>query len=154
RLAFMARFPSRGLLKFIRHQLAETSADVSDRELLEQFFSEQDENAFKTILKRHGPMVLRVCQRLLRQREDAEDVFQATFLFLARKASSLGWGNTIGPWLCRVAQRLAQNVQRSRIRQQAREARSLRDPSVETALGQISALELVAIIEEEVGNLP
>ena len=61
----------------------------TDAELLERFArrdSEGAELAFSTLVDRHGPMVLRVCRRLLDDPNDAEDAFQATFLVLLRRA--------------------------------------------------------------------
>ena len=52
----------------------------TDRQLLDEFAARGDESAFAALLSRHGPTVLRVCRRVLRQEQDAEDAFQATFL--------------------------------------------------------------------------
>ena len=79
----------------------------TDAELAERFARHRDEAAFEALLKRHGPMVLRLCRRLLRCEHDAEDVFQATFLVFARKAGALRKGASVGPWLFGVASRLA-----------------------------------------------
>src|SRR5947209_3367571 len=64
-------------------------ADGADAHLLAQFVKERDEEAFAALMGRHGPMVLGVGRRVLRGRQDAADVFQATFLVLVRKAASL-----------------------------------------------------------------
>ena len=80
---------------------------LTDRELLHRFVAEQDQAGFEEVVRRHGAMVLRVCQRLLGHAQDAEDAFQATFLVLVRKARSLRHGDRLGPWLYGVACRVA-----------------------------------------------
>src|SRR5713226_761890 len=74
-------------------------AGTPDEELLEQFVTQRDEAAFAALLRRHGPMVWGVCQRLLAHRQDAEDAFQATFLILARKAAAIGRRKLLANWL-------------------------------------------------------
>ena len=78
---------------------------LSDGRLLERFVAQQDEAAFETLVRRHGPMVLRVCQRVLRHTQDAEDAFQATFIVLARKAGDVVKQESVGSWLHGVAWR-------------------------------------------------
>src|SRR5712664_413498 len=82
-------------------------AEASDGQLLERFARCREEAAFALLLRRHGPMVLGVCRRVLRQVEDAEDVFQATFLLLAQKVGSIRKRESVGSWLHGVAYRLA-----------------------------------------------
>ena len=78
------------ILQHIRRLVAiETVSQVSDAALLERFVAQRDESAFALLLKRHGPMVLRLARRLLEQEQDAEDILQATFLLFARKAGSI-----------------------------------------------------------------
>ncbi len=79
----------------------------SDADLLEQFVRGGNETAFATLLKRYGPMVFGVCRRVLRDRHEAEDAFQATFLLLVRKAASLRQPELLGNWLYGVAYRTA-----------------------------------------------
>jgi hypothetical protein len=62
---------------------------LTDQQLLQQFLVMKEEVAFATLVERHGPMVLSVCQAVLHHTQDAEDVFQATFLVLARKSASI-----------------------------------------------------------------
>lgn len=150
----MADSRSSALLDYIRGQLAAAEADaLSDRELLRRFAAHQDEPAFKILLRRHGPMVLNVCQRVLERKEDAEDVFQATFLVLARKAGALRWRESISAWLYEVAHRLAREARRKQLRQQARESRA-QTRSVEDPLSEISGRELLSILDEALASLP
>src|SRR5437879_5074191 len=79
----------------------------SDGPLLEAFLTRRDEAAFEALLRRHGPMVLGVCRRLLGNAHDAEDAFQATFLVLVRKASTIRPRELVGHWLYGVACRTA-----------------------------------------------
>ncbi|MBI1915117.1 MAG: RNA polymerase sigma factor, partial [Planctomycetes bacterium] len=96
-------------------------AGATDGELLERFSARQEEAAFAVLLHRHGSMVLGVARRVLRQQQDAEDVLQATFLVLARKAGSIRKRESVGSWLHGVAYRLAVEAKGQRTRRQARE---------------------------------
>src|SRR5438132_3814073 len=79
----------------------------SDAELLECFNQSRDETAFAALVNRHGPMVLAVCRRLLLDRHEAEDAFQATFLVLVHKSAALKQPHLLAPWLHKVALRIA-----------------------------------------------
>ncbi|WP_165226643.1 sigma-70 family RNA polymerase sigma factor [Aquisphaera insulae] len=93
----------------------------SDARLLERFARRREEAAFRELVERHGPRVLRVCRRMLACDHDVQDVFQATFLTLARKAGRVSWTGSAGPWLGSVARRLALHARGSLVRQRARE---------------------------------
>src|SRR5262245_48074824 len=83
-------------------------AEASDRQLLARFSGCRDEAAeaaFAVLVRRHGPMVLRVCVQVLGERHIAEDAFQATFLILARKAGTIDRPELLGHWLYGVALR-------------------------------------------------
>ena len=93
--------------------------EAGDAELLGRFVARSDEAAFEALLRRHGPMVLRVARRALRSEADAEDVFQATFLLLARKAASIRKRESLASWLHGVARRLALRASADRARRRA-----------------------------------
>ena len=87
-----------------------TVGGLTDGQLLERFTAqgrEAPELAFATLVERHGPMVFRVCRSVLRDPDEAHDAFQATFLVLVRRASSLWVRDSLGPWLHQVAYRVA-----------------------------------------------
>src|SRR5438046_2221611 len=93
----------------VLHQLCErlVSCGPSDGQLLELFLTRRDEAAFDTLVRRHGPMILGVCRRVLKNSHDAEDAFQATFLVLVRKAATIHPRELVGHWLYGVAYRTA-----------------------------------------------
>ena len=93
----------------------------SDAALLERFANGREEAAFVALVRRHGPRVERICRRILRNEHDVEDVFQATFLVLARKAAGISWCQTVSPWIDGVARRLALHARSGAARQQSRE---------------------------------
>src|SRR5262245_45352247 len=90
------------VLRHVRRLVGEAD-QTTDRELLDRFLGDRDEEAFRDLVQRHGPMVLGVCRRLLGNGHDAEDAFQATFLVLAGKAASVRYGRALSSWLYQVA---------------------------------------------------
>ena len=95
--------------------------ECSDRQLLERFARQRDEEAFAALVRRHAALVYGVGWRLLRQVQDTEDVFQATFLVLARKAGSVPWRSSVANWLYGVARRLALKVRADARRRRQRD---------------------------------
>jgi DNA-directed RNA polymerase specialized sigma24 family protein len=86
--------------------------ELSDASLLEQFITRRDESAFAALVARHGAMVLRSCRRILGNVQETEDVFQAVFLILARKAHTLKQPDALAGWLHGVARRAALKARR------------------------------------------
>jgi RNA polymerase sigma factor (sigma-70 family) len=125
----------------------------SDRELLLRFAQTQDGDAFALLLHRHGPMVLGVARRVLGDYQTAEDVFQATFLTLARKAATIRRAESLPGWLHGVTFRHALRARRTSQRRQRREA-AVRPPDPPTPLAQLTALELLSILDQELQALP
>src|SRR5262245_13762260 len=100
--------PLNAVIRHLRRAaLLQDGAGRTDGELLESFIDQKDEAAFEALVRRHGPMVLGVCRRVVRNHHDAEDAFQATFLVLARKASSVSPRERVANWLYGVALRTA-----------------------------------------------
>ena len=128
-------------------------ADAEDRELLEQFAVHQNEAAFTALLRRHGPMVWGVCQRLVPHRQDAEDCFQATFLVLCRKAGSIGRADQLANWLFGVARRAALNAQSQRARRARHESLCPTLPDVSGA-APTPWDDTPSVLDEELARLP
>jgi RNA polymerase sigma factor (sigma-70 family) len=131
----------------------QTGRGLGDRELLERFVGANDEAAFTVLVERHGPMVLGVCRRALRNAHDAEDVCQATFLVLARKAASIRKTASLGSWLHRVASSVAANLKRERFRREHRE-RAVPSPRPRDPVSELSQREVQAALDEELQRLP
>src|SRR5207245_6466835 len=96
------------VVRHIRSLVAsEGAGHLPDHVLLQRFTQEHEERAFAALVRRHGPLVLGVCRRVLRDWHDAEDAFQATFLVLVRKAGSIRKPELLRNWLYGVACRTA-----------------------------------------------
>jgi RNA polymerase sigma factor (sigma-70 family) len=131
---------------------ADPSGGPTDRQLLGRFAAERDEDAFAELVRRHAPMVLGVARRVLHDAHDAEDVSQAVFLVLARKAASVRWRDSVGGWLFPVVYRLALKVRGGRERRRAREVQA--DPEAAVTPSAERTLELREVLDEELGRLP
>jgi RNA polymerase sigma factor (sigma-70 family) len=101
--------------------LGRDAAGVSDSLLLKLFLTDHDEAAFEAIVRRHGPMVLGVCKRVLQNASDADDAFQAAFLVLVRKAATLAQPELMGHWLYGVAYQTARAARNAANRRRAKE---------------------------------
>ncbi len=137
---------------------AGTVAGLAEGQLLDRFVRRRDASAFEVLIERHGPMVLGVCRRILRDPNDVEDAFQATFLVLVRKAGSIRDRGILGPWLHSVASKTALRARANARRHSGVIARSLvTDPLDELAFDPRDAHDRVehdGILDEEVGRLP
>jgi RNA polymerase sigma factor (sigma-70 family) len=140
------------VLRHIRG-LAARPAATADRDLLERFTAGRDEAAFTELVHRHGPLVLGVCRRLLRDPNDADDAFQATFLVLARKAGSISNRESVGGWLYQVAHNTALKARHSAAARRRRERRMGTRPPAD-ALDEVTGRELLAVLDEELARLP
>jgi RNA polymerase sigma factor (sigma-70 family) len=135
-----------------RAALQPDGGELPDRQLLEAFVTRRDEVAFEMLLQRHGPMVMGVCRRLLRDCHDAEDAFQATFLVLVRKARSISTPALLGNWLYGVAYRTALEAKRASARRKAKE-RQAGMARIEAGEHQKS-LDWRPLLDQELSRLP
>jgi polysaccharide biosynthesis/export protein len=128
--------------------------DLPDRQLLEQFTAsdDRDELLFDALVERHGPMVLRVCCRLLDDTNDAEDAFQATFLVLLRHARSIRHMSSLAAWLYGVALRVASWARVDSARRRRIERHVIRQATERNA--EPDRQDLRAMIDFELARLP
>jgi RNA polymerase sigma factor (sigma-70 family) len=127
--------------------------ESADSQLVARVAKRRDEAAFTELVERHGPMVLGVCHRVLRNEHDAEDAFQATFLVLARKAGTIRKSNSVASWLYGVAQRAAQRMKRGADRRRRYE-RGEAPMTAERPPDEVASQDVRAILDEELGRLP
>jgi RNA polymerase sigma factor (sigma-70 family) len=141
------------LRSLIRRLLAAQAREGPDRPLLERFLAHKDEAAFAALVERHGAMVLGVARNVLGHRQDAEDVFQATFLVLARKAGSVREQGSLGSWLHGVAYRLALKARSAAAARRRHESGAPgRPPGISP--DDLTWRELSAVLHEELERLP
>jgi RNA polymerase sigma factor (sigma-70 family) len=132
---------------------AQGYAALTDAQLLDAFVAHRDEGAFAALVRRHGPMVLGVCRRVLGNPHDAEDAFQSTFLVLVRKAGSIWHGHLLNNWLYGVACRTATKVK-------ARTARWRAIPQTQIEVHAVAPenerawSDLRPVLDQEVCRLP
>src|SRR5262249_3089900 len=136
------------------------AADVPDGQLLEQFRLNQDEAAFSSLVQRHGPLVLGVCKRVLRDAHDDEDVFQGTFFVLARKAGSIRRPEAVSSWLYGVAYKVAARARAESQKRQTHEQQVQAmfsdelSPSNSSPLTDAQRRELRLVLDDELNRLP
>ena len=121
-----------------------------DADLLARFAADGDGDAFAALVERHGPLVYGTARRLLADPNSADDVFQATFLALARRAAYLRNPRALPAWLHRSAVRAALKVRR-----RPTPARLAVEPPVHDGPpDELVRRDLLATIDAELDRLP
>ena len=144
----------RGRSKVTDSSRVASSIVLNDRELLVRFLA-GDEAAFSELVQRHSGLVWGACQRILRNAEDADDAFQATFLVLARKARSLQWQDSIAGWLLETARRTSlklraiaarrRKVEDLSMQQREKEASmSVDSPAIQASVHELASTPAIA----------
>ena len=94
---------------------------MDDWELLQAYVKQRSEAAFAELVRRHLNWVHSAACRQVRDVHLAEDVTQAVFVLLARKAGSLRRGTILAGWLFRTARFVAARTIRAEQRRKVRE---------------------------------
>src|SRR5262249_48748924 len=139
------------LRRLTRGMTAETLRDQSDRQLVERLLAGRDEAVFEAIVRRHGPMVYRVCWRVLQQEQDAEDAFQATFLILAQQVRTVRRPASLASWLHGIARR---GALKARAQSATRRHQERKWPTANLPPEEVPWRELRAVLDAELERLP
>ena len=134
--------------------LVRAAADRPDADLLTAFVRDRDADAFAALVRRHGPMVLGVCRRVVGDVHTADDAFQAVFLVLARRAAAVRPRAAVGNWLYGVAYRTALKARAVRAKRHARfkQVDAMPEPPAPTPTDPWT--DLRPVIDEELARLP
>jgi RNA polymerase sigma factor (sigma-70 family) len=132
---------------------------MDDLELAREYASRKSEDAFTTLVSRHVDMVYSVALRQVGNAHQAEEITQAVFLTLARKAGSLRNGTILSGWLFQTTRLTAANFMRSEMRRIRREQEAYMEslepgesvwreisPKLNDAIGNLNAADRDAII--------
>lgn len=141
---------SNAALVHILDRRADSSVGDLDSALLARFLTERDEEAFATLVRQHGPLVYGTCQRVLGNRAETDDAFQAVFFVLARRAHALKLDRSIGPWLHGVALRVAKKLRGQIVLRRMREMSAAKSERVDAAEPQH---DFWAVIDEELARM-
>jgi RNA polymerase sigma-70 factor (ECF subfamily) len=126
-----------------------------DADLVRAFAENAHEPAFTELVRRHGPMVLRICRRTLENRDDAQDAFQLTFLVLAKKAPRLRQPELVGNWLYGVALNVSRRARLATRRRRAAEFHMLQSSAANKNTKQPPPTShLEEFIDQEIQRLP
>jgi RNA polymerase sigma factor (sigma-70 family) len=151
----MPASPADRVVQQIRRLVLRDGGELTDGQLLESFVAQRDEVAIEALIHRHAPLVWGVCRRLLQNGQDAEDAFQATFLVLIRKASSIVPREMVANWLYGVAQQTASKARERACKRRAREQQVMAVPEPETAPENRDLwLDLQPVLDRELSGLP
>ena len=83
---------------------------ISDRELLDDYGKSASQGAFAEVVRRHADLVYGAARRQVRDVHLADDITQAVFSLLAKKAGAIG--GPLGGWLIKTTWYVAQNARR------------------------------------------
>lgn len=147
----MASQPASGLLRLIGAH--DPVCELADADLLARFDAQREQRAFGELVRRHGPMVLGVCHRVVGMSADAEDAFQAVFVVLARRAGDVRQPELLSHWLYGVAYRIARKARRLAARHRGREVTMANVPE-QIERPHEPFPELAGILDEELARLP
>lgn len=128
-------------------------SDSTDTELLKQFARTNSEAAFAELVQRHIGLVYSIAFRKTGNPQLSEDITQAVFIILARKAHSLSSNTVLPGWLHHSTQFTAANFQRAEIRRLRREQEAFMQSTIDNSAPDASWSELSPLLDDAVATL-
>jgi RNA polymerase sigma factor (sigma-70 family) len=128
-------------------------SDSSDTELLEQFARNKSEAAFAELVERYIGLVYSTAFRKTGNPQLSEDITQAVFIMLARKANSLGPKTVLSGWLHHTARFTAANLQRAELRRIRREQEAFMQSTMDETAPDPLWRGLSPLLDDAVANL-
>jgi RNA polymerase sigma factor (sigma-70 family) len=123
-----------------------------DMELLREYALRNSETAFATLVSRHLDMVYATALRHVGNHHEAQEIAQAVFVILARKARSLGPKTVLAGWLFQTARLTAKNHMRAEIRRARREQEAYIQSNQSEDSGE-AWRQIIPLLNELVGSL-
>ena len=127
--------------------------ELNDAQLLAEFAQSESEQAFATLVNRHIRLVHSVALRHTSNSHHAEEITQAVFIILARKAGSLGRKTILSGWLYQAARLTAANFQRAELRRTRREQEAFMDSTLEATQTDAAWIGLAPLLDDAMAHL-
>jgi len=127
--------------------------ELDDMQLLRDYAAGNSEDAFATLVQRHVNLVYSVALRHLADSHKAQDVTQAVFVILARKAAHLQKEVILTGWLYQTTRLTAASFLRGEIRRQRREQESYMQSTLDQSQPGAAWESLAPLLDDAMGRL-
>src|SRR5688500_6481710 len=127
---------------------------MDDVELLRQYLCDRSQSAFARLVERYKDMVYSAALRQTRDPGTAEDVAQAVFVCLARKAHTIRAGTVLSAWMMTATRNFSANARKMQARRRRHEANAAR-PVQEGPGGAEDSLwgQMEPVVDEAISRL-
>jgi uncharacterized protein (TIGR03435 family) len=128
-------------------------AEVTDMDLVREYCARQSEPAFETLVHRHVNLVYSTALRQVGNPAQAEEITQAVFVILARKAARLRPQTVLAAWLHETARYVAASFLRGEIRRRRREQEAYMQSTLQPSSDDSAWEQLAPLLDEAIGRL-